>query len=375
MSTTWSVSFDVLPSNAITRADVAASIDLLCESLFICFQTRSNLSTPALSSLASFVTCNSKRLARSYDTTRVTVALKLHRLAYADSIMNMLKRSVVYSAATGLVVSALMDFESAVAELSQYDLDAEMKNVAAEALHWRMRLWYLIAYENMTRLDEMHPAITEMEKRHVGLKRTFQSLLMRHRIAQNLGNPKRLRFTDHLMLTSAIDGDGSSNVKWANDVLDWFAERLNPPSYNRRSLYLYGPAGVGKTRFIQRLVEGYECFRRDAGEVFFLQGLTERHDFVWLDEFVPEVLVKRCDTRTQFNQLAGRERISVRVKSGNQYEVDASAIRTIVCSNDPLPQNDYFRRRFVIILAEEQLYQQEQHHPSTVVKVLSCSNH
>jgi hypothetical protein len=154
----------------------------------------------------------------------------------------------------------------------------------------------------------------------------------------------------------SIDHEIRSDVSWARLVLDWFAERLIPPDLNRRSLYLWGRAGVGKTRFIDRLLEAQMCIHRDCSESFFLQGLSEDFDFVWLDEFVPDTIVRNKDYRQQFNKLTGRERVMVRVKGGEQYEVDADNIRTVITSNDPPLSVDYFRRRFYVVEANDAMY-------------------
>jgi hypothetical protein len=98
------------------------------------------------------------------------------------------------------------------------------------------------------------------------------------------------------------------------------------------------------------------CFRRDCCEGFFLQDLTEEFEFVWLDEFVPYVVATHGEYRQQFNKLTGREQLVVRVKYGVQYDVDASNIRTIICSNEPPPAADYFRRRLFVVAASKAMY-------------------
>ena len=147
-----------------------------------------------------------------------------------------------------------------------------------------------------------------------------------------------------------------NDTKWARDVLDWFAERLEPSDLNRRSLYLWGRAGVGKTRFVERLLVAQQFIQRDCSESFFLQGLSEDHQYAWLDEFVPDVLLKNKEYRQQFNKLTGRERVMVRVKGGEQYEVDADNIRTVVTSNEKPLTVDHFVRRFFVVEARVGLY-------------------
>ena len=142
---------------------------------------------------------------------------------------------------------------------------------------------------------------------------------------------------------------------WGEQVLDWFSERLPNRSDNRRALYLWGNAGVGKTRLVDRLLRGYVCLNRDCGESFFLQGLDENYEFVWLDEFDPTKLT-RCDISNQFNKLTGREEVHVRVKNGVQRDVNARLIRTVICSNHPPPQADYYQRRLYVVRADKIIY-------------------
>ena len=87
-----------------------------------------------------------------------------------------------------------------------------------------------------------------------------------------------------------------------------------------------------------------------------MQGLAEECEFVWLDEFVPGFVIRRGDFRQQFSKLTGRENVMVRVKGAVQYQVDASRIRTIICSNHEPPDADYFLRRLLVIRAGSPLY-------------------
>jgi hypothetical protein len=107
---------------------------------------------------------------------------------------------------------------------------------------------------------------------------------------------------------------------------------------------------------VDRLLAGRLCLRRDCCEGFFLQDLAEEYEFVWLDEFVPDFMVSRGEYRQQFNKLTGRERVLVRAKNDVQYEVDASHIRTVICSNEQPPKADYFARRLFAVKADTAIY-------------------
>ena len=49
----------------------------------------------------------------------------------------------------------------------------------------------------------------------------------------------------------------------------------------------------------------------------------------------------------------------VRAKNESQYEVDAASIRTIICSNEPPPEADFFQRRMFVVYAGSGIYETE----------------
>jgi hypothetical protein len=66
--------------------------------------------------------------------------------------------------------------------------------------------------------------------------------------------------------------------------------------------------------------------------------------------------MRNKEYRQQFNKLTGRERVMVRVKGSEQYEVDADNIRTVITSNDPPLSVDFYRRRFYVVKANDVMY-------------------
>jgi hypothetical protein len=253
------------------------------------------------------------------------------------------------------LMAPIQNWRKAVEEVSRTDLDAALKDIDESTLDWRNRLWLRIVYGKVRTVRSLDPVFMELAARHIAVKSTFADLINRYQQCKNKGNMRRVVYSQYTS-PSSIDGEIRNDVSWARLVLDWFAERLVPTDLNRRSLYLWGRAGVGKTRFVDRLLEAQMCIHRDCSESFFLQGLSEDFDFVWLDEFVPDTIIRNKEYRQQFNKLTGRERVMVRVKGGEQYEVDADNIRTVITSNDPPLSVDFFQRRFYVVEANDAMY-------------------
>ena len=247
----------------------------------------------------------------------------------------------------------ICNWSASVLRASKTDLDASTMGISDSILDWKHRLWIKIVYDGLRTLHSGDPIFSDATASHVGA--TFRHLLHRHFKRMNLTNARRVNYsicTDPKLIDDGIKG----SPEWARLVLDWFGERLVPADLNRRSLFLWGNAGVGKTRFLERLFEAQEWFRADCSEPFFLQGLCEDHRYVWLDEFVPEI-VKGREYRHQFNKLVSREHVMVRVKGAGQYEVNADSIRTVVSSNEAPLSTDYFKRRFFVVRATNALYE------------------
>jgi hypothetical protein len=350
-SSEWKLTLTPIESNMATRATVYDALESECSSLLICMADRSRIT------LAAGVNAGSKELGDSMSETRLHVyhiCIRFKTRLSSSGAAAIVARSLASRARVGSV-EPIASWDKEIEDASKTDLDAAMKDIEEAVLHWRNRLWLRIVYANVRTIRSLDPVIMELTAEHAGLKSTFSDLISRYQQCKNSTNTRRVDFSQILNPLSIAD-EIRCDVPWARSVLEWFANRLIPTDLNRRSLYLWGCAGVGKTRFVERLLEGRMCIHRDCAESFFLQGLSEDYEFVWLDEFVPSILVRNKDYRQQFNKLTGRERVMVRVKGGEQYEVDVENVRTIITSNEPPMTADYFRRRLYVVFAGDMMY-------------------
>ena len=338
-------------SSTQTRGLVYAALQGECTSLLVCVEeserltvsmgvTFSNGALPAPDSVARLLDCHTCARFKSQLTNEEVLALAKRVLPSTVDVKS---------------ADLICDWNTTIQQVSKTDLDAALKDIDVRTLDWQSRMWLKIVYDGVRSVHSSDPIFRVLAAKHAAVASTFQRLLNRYHHLKNLTNPRRVIYAD-CTDPRLIDAEIVSDVVWARKVLDWFAERLAPPDLGRRSLYLWGAAGVGKTRFIERLLEAQMCLTKDCAESFFLQGLSEDHQFVWLDEFVPDIIVKNKEYRQQFNKLTGRERVMVRVKGADQYEVDADTIRTVVTSNHPPLTDDYFRRRFIAVKANEPIY-------------------
>ena len=351
-STDWMVELELSGNGATpTRGQVYAALNGDCTSLLICVKEGERLTLPLG---VVFSDAAPVALEESMQTWDCQVCARF-KMQVTKRVVLTLVRQALHAQVAVRSVEPIRDWHTAVLEASRNDLDAAIKDIDVRLLDWQNRLWLKIVYGGVRSVRSFDPIFRELAPKHLGVKTTFQHLLTRYHKQRNAANARRVDYakcTDPVLLDDGIKGD----TKWARTVLDWFAERLVPVDLNRRNLYLWGRAGVGKTRFLERLLEAQECFRRDCSEAYFLQGLSEDYRFVLLDEFVPGIVTKNNEYRQQFNKLTGRERVLVRVKCGEQYEVDADTIRTVVSSNEPPPTVDHFCRRFVVIEATNAIY-------------------
>ena len=249
----------------------------------------------------------------------------------------------------------ICNWRATVLQASKTDMDAAIMGISDSLLDWKHRLWMKIVYGGLRTIHSGDSIFSDTTANHVSA--TFRHLLQRYNKKMNLTDTRRVNYSicvDPKLIDDGIKG----SPEWAKLVLDWFGERLEPANLNRRSLFLWGSAGVGKTRFLERLFEAQEWFRADGSSPFFLQGLCEDHRYVWLDEFVPEI-VKGKEYIHQFNKLVGREHVVIRVKGAGagQYEVNADNIRTVISSNEGPLSSDYFKRRFFVVKATNALYE------------------
>ena len=337
-STIWLAEFE--PAHAATRLQVYETLAPLCERLVVAFHEVNHITTGARHA--------------------VTVRTQASAVCYlAEAEVESIARHRTATALCGLVhefnLFAAYDWCALVQRHTHQDMLSEVKNVAWTDMDVQYKLWWLITKENVRsdRSTNSRLAMLLVDTPHA--RTILRSLLDEHRIRANKNNPLRI---DYRLCQSVAAADTEiRNVQpWADQVMDWFAERLPEPQLNRSSLYLWGPAGVGKSRLVSRLLAGRMCLRRDCCEGFFLQDLAEEFEFVWLDEFVPAFMTTRGEFRQQFNKLTGRELVVVRAKNASQYEVDASSIRTIICSNEAPPEADYFARRLFAVKARTSLY-------------------
>jgi hypothetical protein len=336
--------------NMATRAAVYEALESECTSVLICMADRSRIT------LASGVNASSTEPAdslREIHSHCYHICIRFKKRLLSSGVAAIVARCVASRASITSIESIVL-WDKEVEDTSKMDLDAAMKDIEESILHWRNRLWLRIVYANVRTIRSLDPVFMEITSEHA-VKSTFCDLITRYQQYKNSTNSRRIDFSQ-IVNPLSVDDEIKCDVPWARSVLDWFANRLVPADLNRRSLYLWGSAGVGKTRFVERLLEGRMCIHRDCAESFFLQGLSEDYEFVWLDEFVPSILVRNKDYRQQFNKLTGRERVIVRVKGGEQYEVDVDNVRTIITSNEPRMTADYFRRRLYVVYAGDMMY-------------------
>jgi hypothetical protein len=338
-ATIWKIEFEASPT--MKRLHLYEVLAPMCEKLVVAFEQVNHLTTGCELSITASQRAVAVCLLADATTDEPTAH---HQFAAALS---------------GIIVDFNMTVVDSwcalVTHLTREDHDAEVKHVEWSELHLRYKLWWLITNERVRSSRSTNARLVSLLIGSSSVKTLLNSLLTEYRIQKNCNNPQRV---DYKLCPSVSDADDEIVDKqpWAEQVLDWFAERLPEPDLNRRSLYLWGAAGVGKSRLISRLLAARMCLRRDCCEGFFLQDLAEEYEFVWLDEFVPEILSSRGEFRQQFNKLTGREQVLVRVKFDVQYEVDASNIRTIICSNHPPPVQDYFARRLYVVVAFTSMY-------------------
>jgi ribosome assembly protein YihI (activator of Der GTPase) len=340
--TIWKVEFE--PSSTTTRLHIYEMLAPICEKLVVTFEQNNHLTTGSELAITA---------------SRCAVAVCLLVDATADEPT---AHHQIAAALSDIVINfnlvAVHNWCTLVAHVTGEDVEAEVKHIPWSELHLRYKLWWLIIAEKVRSSRSTNTRLISLLSGSSSAKAILNNLLTEYRVQTNLNNPQRI---DYKLCLSVTDADNQIVTKqpWAEEVLDWFAERLPQPEQNRRSLYLWGDAGVGKSRLIARLLAGRMCLRRDCCEGFFLQDLVEEYEFVWLDEFVPETVTSHGEYRQQFNKLTGREQVLVRVKYGTQYEVDASNIRTIICSNEPPPTQDYFARRLHVVIALSCLYEND----------------
>ena len=345
--------FDLTASiyDTLTRAEVYSALEGECSSLIVCMVERTRVTLP------SGVLVGKTEQTWSHGETRLHdyhICARFKSSLPSSKVATIVEHSLTKRVSISLM-APIQNWRKAVEEASRTDLDAALKDIDESTLDWRNRLWLRIVYGKVRTVRSLDPVFMELAARHIAVKSTFADLINRYQQCKNKGNMRRVTYSQ-CTNPLTVDGEIRNDVTWARLVLDWFAERLVPADLNRRSLYLWGRAGVGKTRFVDRLLEAQMCIHRDCSESFFLQGLSEDFDFVWLDEFVPDTIMRNKEYRQQFNKLTGRERVMVRVKGGEQYEVDADNIRTVITSNDPPLSVDFFRRRFYVVEANDAMY-------------------
>ena len=338
LSSIWLVEFPL--THDMTRLQIFRKMFPVCEALVVAFKETSYHTSGDEPSESKYVQVTA--LCRLKDSVAKATAQKAVATALSDVDLK-------------FALTAGYDWQELVLRQTGIDVCAEIKNVAWTDMHLRFKLWWLITKENVRSARSLNRELLLLLTGSAASNAVFRSLLHDFAVQSNLRDPLRI---DYSLCPRAVDADKdiSKSVAWAEHVLDWFAERLPQQDLNRKSLYLWGHAGVGKTRFIEHLLAARLCLHRDCNEGFFLQGLAEEHEFVWLDEFVPGFVISRGDFRQQFNKLTGREKVMVRVKGAVQYQVDASRIRTIICSNHEPPDADYFLRRLLVIRADSPLY-------------------
>ena len=350
-TTDWQLEFSLPNVETTFRTQVFEALHSECAALLVCVRERRELTLPEGSAAIRVHTLTREQVVRSADCY---ACARFKQEAEKDYVVDLVHRCLP-ARVTFRVARPIASWGAKVEEISRIDIEAAMKCIDETALDWRTQLWLKIVYDGVRSVRSFDPIFRVLASKHLGVSSVFNQLLNRYYQQQNYGSARRVVFS-RCYDPKALDLGIRNDAPWTHSVLDWFAGRLVPTNINRCSLYLWGRAGSGKTRFVNRLLEAQMCLCRDCSEPFFLQGLCEDHDFVWLDEFVPDIVIKNKEYRQQFNKLAGRERVAVRVKGGQQYEVDAGRIRTIVTSNEPPWTADHFMRRFFIVEAKEGIY-------------------
>ena len=343
----WSIELSATPE--LGRDHILKAIDPFCDKALV-FVIRKRM----LTLQSSAINHNSHDTFASRYETRTHIAAHLHEEMSSYEVQKLIERAVG-ATTVGVKVIEADKWSALVDQATEADLDIVYKGISEDQMSWKYRLWFKIVHENLRSWRAADTVFDDLMSLHAPLKTEFSRLKARYYAQKNKDNPRRVDFATCTSAAS-IDNDIQKEAGWIKPILDWFAQRLEPEEFNRRTLYIHGPAGVGKTRLIERLLEGQSVLQRDCCEPFFLQGLTEDTRFVWLDEFVPDIICDRSDYRSQFNKLTGREVVSVRVKNGEQYEVDADSVRTIITSNDPPMNANYYRRRMFIVHAPETIY-------------------
>jgi hypothetical protein len=289
----WQVEFTV-PS-VEKRSQVFGVLRPLCKKLIVSCKVAERFTSNLANNAPSIVATMIDGVASCWMVEAMTESMLLEKL-----------HSVLEQLAGDIAVSTIKDWSYVVERQTSGDLDCMVLNIDSHDLSLRTRLWWMIHHENILSMRSLNPRLLSVLAENRGAKDLLRNLLNEKRARINRMNPRRVAYGEHQSVIE-IDPDIRHAAEWTRNVLDWFAERLPQPNMNVRALYLWGGAGVGKTRLVDRLLLGHECMRRDTSEAFFLQNLSEDYEFVWLDEFVPNLIARRHDLRHQFNKLTGRE--------------------------------------------------------------------
>jgi GTPase SAR1 family protein len=155
-------------------------------------------------------------------------------------------------------------------------------------------------------------------------------------------------------MASAIDRS-YRDTNWQIMVLHWFRGTCEPAELNKRTLFLHGDTGYGKTTFINRLVEGHDVLRANASERYWLSKLKPGYEFVIVDEFRTKDM--RVDHGSLL-QLTGDPDVTMMRKHREQDTVDIRGTRVILISNFEPPESDAaLMRRLLVVEADEQCWE------------------
>ena len=128
------------------------------------------------------------------------------------------------------------------------------------------------------------------------------------------------------MMTENMATDGTPISEEQCDVVEWILNNiLQNRERNTKSLYIYGPTGIGKSTLIDRLSKFVQVFYMARGEDFYDLYNEEVHELAVLDEF------KANKTIQWMNTWLDGSRMNLRVKGGQMLK--KKNIPTIILSN------------------------------------------
>lgn len=178
--------------------------------------------------------------------------------------------------------------------------------------------------EKIGKLDEIAKLVSsgstmaDINKLHPGTV-----LLQKRKIEDYIGWTKRQKLSESLIPFSlpVVDVDGPTSA-----LVDWMRNNILVPRLPRqKQLWLYGPPGIGKTRFIGQIRQRLRVYDMPRDEDFYDAYEDGLYDLVVLDEYKHQKRLQFMNAWCDGQPLPLRQKGCQTVKNDN--------LPLIVCSN------------------------------------------